>query len=590
MPCRPFFVPTVLAAVFLVTCAQDGGRSGSPFPTPQQLDQLRQAPAPENPFKGETLDVDSWALEEPLADRLGTTPHPPASAWDVLLDEAVTRRQGLVLATEEMHCVAREFGRFFITHRRHPTPALRRFVSARCGVPSIAVGFGHVGGRAPETLSEDRLLEQWRDTLLTTVEAQLVGGPRFVGIWFGRQEDYAVVMITSARRDLWVDPVSTILGEDRRLILRGEALVPAGQMRVLINRGRHRVVECAPNPEAALPRFEFECEAAPRDSTTWVSVSLTPPGRLLGRSVLELFLRAPGERADVYRRPLQIASVPVTDLDRLPDEMTALVNRVRREAEFAPLQVVPEQSRVAFELAPHFFSALFGQTNEQAVDLVLLGMMAGWQVDGIVQRSHVGAAWVSRSNDAGRLLAEALDHPVSRETLMDPNCEKIAIGALAQEPTSDVPALAALIATYAVFSEESHGKLQAEIFERFTRVRAERGLGPPDRLSELEGPVMDAANRVETGENPQRALSWLLEESVDVLQRPVNGWFFEGADLEQLEFPEDFLTRRHLGLAIGVSHYQPEGEPWGRYVVMLVAAEPERRTAAEQRKDGLALL
>jgi hypothetical protein len=245
---------------------------------------------------------------------------------------------------------------------------------------------------------------------------------------------------------------------------------------------------------------------------------------------------------------------------------------------------------VASELAPHFFSALFGKTKEEFLDLVLLGMMAGWRVDGIIQRSQVSFTWVSESNDLGRLLATALDHPVSRQTLMDPRCEKIAIGALARESGSNIPALTALIASYAMFSEASHAKMQAEILERFTRARAERGLGSPGRLPELDAIVIDAANRVESGEDPKRALSQLIDESVEVLQRVVNGWVFEVTDLDQLEFPEDFLSRPRLGLAIGVSHHQPEGEPWGRYVVMLVAAEPEHRTAARRPEDGFAPL
>jgi hypothetical protein len=420
------------------------------------------------------------------------------------------------------------------------------------------------------------------------IENQLVGGPHFLGIWFGRQDGYAVATVASAKREVRVDPLATTLAEDRRFLLRGEALVPVGQIRALINRGRHRAVECVLNPEVTLPRFEFECEAAPRDSTTWVAVSLVPPGRLIGWSVLDILLRAPGERADLYQHPPQIASVPVTDLSRLPEEMTALVNHVRREAEFPPLQVVPEQSRAASELAPHFFSALFQGADRQLLDLVLLGMMAGWQVDGIVQRGHVSPVWVSESNDVGRLLAEALEHPSSRETLMDPNCQKIAIGALSPESASGGPPLAALIGTYAMFSEASHAKMQAEIRERFIRARAEHGLGPPDRLSDLDRLVMNAASRVEGGEKPKRALSRLLRESVNVLHRPVNGWFLEVSDLAELEFPKDFLTRRRLGLAIGVSYHQPPGEPWGRYVVMLVAAEPEGRIAARGR-EGMTL-
>jgi hypothetical protein len=59
-----------------------------------------------------------------------------------------------------------------------------------------------------------------------------------------------------------------------------------------------------------------------------------------------------------------------------------------------------------------------------------------------------------------------------------------------------------------------------------------------------------------------------------VLARPVVGWIAEVSDLDDLEFPEDFLNRPALGVAVGVSYRKPEGEPWGRYIVMMVAAEP----------------
>jgi hypothetical protein len=68
------------------------------------------------------------------------------------------------------------------------------------------------------------------------------------------------------------------------------------------------------------------------------------------------------------------------------------------------------------------------------------------------------------------------------------------------------------------------------------------------------------------------ALEELLQSSVDVLQRPVNGWIAEVSKLEDLEFPDDFLNRSSVEIAVGVSYHKPDDEPWGRYVVMLVAA------------------
>jgi hypothetical protein len=70
-------------------------------------------------------------------------------------------------------------------------------------------------------------------------------------------------------------------------------------------------------------------------------------------------------------------------------------------------------------------------------------------------------------------------------------------------------------------------------------------------------------------------MSGLLRDSVGVLRAPVSGWITEVRDLEDLEFPEEYLTSPTLRVAVAVSRQQPEGEPWGRYVVMLVVSDPE---------------
>ena len=83
---------------------------------------------------------------------------------------------------------------------------------------------------------------------------------------------------------------------------------------------------------------------------------------------------------------------------------------------------------------------------------------------------------------------------------------------------------------------------------------------------------------VQAGAEPSAALNELLAGSAEILKRPVNGWLAQVSDLEDLEFPEDFLSRTSVGVAVGVSYHKPADEPWGRYVVMLVAAEPRRRS------------
>ena len=39
-----------------------------------------------------------------------------------------------------------------------------------------------------------------------------------------------------------------------------------------------------------------------------------------------------------------------------------------------------------------------------------------------------------------------------------------------------------------------------------------------------------------------------------------------------------YTTDGVFGIAVGVSYHKADDEPWGRYVVMVVAAEPRRRS------------
>ena len=81
--------------------------------------------------------------------------------------------------------------------------------------------------------------------------------------------------------------------------------------------------------------------------------------------------------------------------------------------------------------------------------------------------------------------------------------------------------------------------------------------------------------RLQAGLDPGDAMSALLRESSDVLQRPVSGWISEVADIEELEFPKEYLEDPSLGVAVAVGYRKREGEPWGHYVVLLVVAEPK---------------
>ena len=89
----------------------------SAFPSPQKLEDLGDAPVPENVFSLDVRKVDRWRLEGPFPTSVGATPYSEPTAWSALLEEAARGRAGLVVPTEAMYCVARELGRFYLAHR-----------------------------------------------------------------------------------------------------------------------------------------------------------------------------------------------------------------------------------------------------------------------------------------------------------------------------------------------------------------------------------------------------------------------------------------------------------------------------------------
>lgn len=555
-----------------------GARPESAFPSPQELEDLGDAPVPEDVFSLDVRVVDGWRLEGPFPTRVGAIPYSEPTAWSALLDEAARGRAGLVVPTEAMYCVARELGRFYLAHRGQPTDNLRLFITSRCHVSVAQVGFAYIDGQVSPQHSDAQLYAHWKDAAAETIRNGIIGGPRTAGIWFGRSDDHAVVMVAYGYRQVRVEPFSPYVGPDGKLEIEGEVLGPAAGIEALVNRGRFGVAACDSVAGVEPPRFHFVCEVDPRDLATHAAVTITLPNRLLSRGALSLLVWPGDETVDVYRLPDYAGPRPVFESDRVPGDFTDLLNDVRREAGLGPVELDRVQSEIAAGLAPHFFAALFDRKPELTADLVVLGMIAGWNVEGIVQAGHFAAAWALRTNDLGRLLATALQYPVGRKALLARDIDRIAVGPML-ETAEGRESLAAVFGTYSLFDERGHDAVAAEVYEKLAADRRERGLGPPERLMEIAGLCQQAASHVKGGADPTDAMNALLRQSVQVLRAPVAGWLSEAGDLAELEFPEEYLTSPSLHVAVAVTHHQPEGQAWGRYVVMLVVSDPEARGA-----------
>lgn len=550
----------------------NGGPSG--FPTPDQLNELREAPAPQQVFTLDVNPVDEWSLVGPFPKRVGALPYGDDTPWSGLLAGVAEQRAGLVLQTEGMHCAARELGRFFLAHRGRPDASLRRFILGRCQAAVADVGFGYVDGQVPPGFDEAELLSHWQDAVRTTIEHGVQGGPRSVGIWFGHQGGNAVATVAFGPREVLVEPFSPFAGKDHKVEIRGEALQPTVRVSALVNRGRFGVAQCQKLSDTEPPRFHFSCEVDPKDPMAAISLSLAPPERLLSRAGMSVLVWPGESTVDVYRVPRYVEPRPVGTGEAVSEGFVELLNQVRHKAGLEPVKLDAIQSAAARELAPHFFAAMFDRAPEFTADLVVLGMIAGWGVDGIVKSGHFAAAWVVKSRDVGRLLSTALEYPVSREALLASEIDRVAVGSLLEGPPGR-EALAAVFGTYSLFSAESHEDIAKRVYDKLDVDRKARGVGPPKRLHELAGLCQQAAVMVEGGGEPADAMNMMLRQSVDALRAPVSGWVAEVPDLDAIEFPEEYLTSPTLRVSVAVSRKKREGEPWGHYVVMLVVSDPE---------------
>src|SRR5206468_13079382 len=103
--------------------------------------------------------------------------------------------------------------------------------------------------------------------------------------------------------------------------------------------------------------------------------------------------RPEGRLEDTWRVPSYGEPHPLLDPADADEDFVELLNAVRSQAGLAPVELDLAQSATARELAPPFFASIFGRSPEYNAEMVILGMLAGWSVDGIVQSGHFAASW-----------------------------------------------------------------------------------------------------------------------------------------------------------------------------------------------------
>ncbi len=568
-----------IALVLALSC-QSGPAAKAParsrdsqFPSEADLSKLPPAPAPETLSTPEVDEVDTWTLVGPFPALVEVAPHEPVSGFERVLADGVAQRAGLALATEAMHCTARELGHFVLARSKPPPTTLMEFMAARCGAVGADFRPAWYHGEVPSGTSDEDLLVKWRPQIESMLQRTLAGGSVAAGLWFGREGNRAAVSIVTTQRRVIVTPFSPVVTGDR-LALAGEVLVNTQQIFAHVNQGEFGYADCVLDPNVALPRFAFSCPIAPGDPLALLEIGMREPGRILALGGLRVLARRGDELGSTWRRRSLGGGKPAATQEEFAQALSVAIGQVRSGAELHPLGLSLKQSEQANELVPHVVAGSLGEGSPALADMAVLGLIAGWEVGGAIKDASIASVVSSGGLDANRWLETALARPSGRAALLDPAARVLAVGSL----VSNEPPLAAAIAvTYQLFGEEDFQADAQRVFERVTALRAAQGRPAPESFSAARASVESVAQSLPSGRvDPVAALDEALAAAAKASGLPIQGWVLEASQLDALQLPAEILEPASVRFAVAVGYYQPEDDPWGHYVALIIATAPGR--------------
>ncbi len=543
------------------TATRTSTRTQSGFPTAGSLAALAAAPEPEMARATNYLDPVRWDLPGPFPQSNALMIHQGTEPWDGLLAERLKAAGGIVVASTAMHCVAQATAEFYLEHKTYPSVTAQSFALGRCKATPSSLRLTSLSGKVPDRIDNPELFSQWKDNLQKMIGKISTSRLESVGIAFARKDGKAVFIVARGERRAFLEPVEV---KDGHAIVSGRLLVADATLRASVTQGAFGYAECVADVMVALPEFKLHCPVQAEDALAWVQLASFAPGRLIGKTAATLLV-APSKAlpTSFHRRSVPGDDKDVTDKDLGPLFLKA-VNAARKQAGLVPLELAVEQSAMATELAPHFFSARFGTPNVDAAETILLGLRAGWKIPEMVRYGTFSASSSMGTRKLHFLVGNLLEFPFGRQTVLDPQVKKIALGPVVNEGAEF---MGMLVSTYALFTDQSPKTLAAQALAILNKQRTEAGLAAAGEFPGLSDGLDRATEVLAGGSTPSTALNALLSQASLKVTTGVKGYVLERNRIDDLKWPAALTALPDLKIHISVSWYQPEGEPWGRYLI-----------------------
>jgi hypothetical protein len=567
----------LLGTLGTVGCGGGGGlgRPVAEFPSNTALQEVASRPAkPLTPLA--TVDVDRWQLETPVAAADAT--YPNETSWDQRLSAAVAGRGNAIKLSKELRCAAQETARFYVQHGGYPDDGLRRYMVTRCGSTLPAAGFQTVTSAVPDATSDAEVEQGLSGTVATMLDKQLRGGTGEAGLAYARGNGRAAVVLYYGVAHGHLRGFSPLV-QGNSVTLNGELGQGAAVALGLVNQGSYGVKYCDPDRSLKLPAFRITCPLSEQDQQARIEIVTRKPNQVLMNLDMQVLVRRSDDAGLTYEASSYGTSANAANTDAFKNSLLEALNGARAQAGVRPLALETNQSRTNERLVPHFFDGMFN-SQESTVETVALGLLAGWDVGGMIRDSGIFSGVVTSSRNPSRWLTYSLESPLGRWVLLDPGMSRIAVGVGALAPSGAM----ALVTTYAFFENNDHRSDETAVFEELARVRKARGLGPARRMAS-EPAIQTALAKISiNAETSGDALKEALDRLVNERQRSVAGWVIETNDLKQLEFGDSLLGAGSPEIEVGVTHYKAPGGAWGQYAVLFAVFDDGTPTRTARGK------
>jgi len=536
------------------------------FPTRAEIAAIPAVKPKLEAFGEVDTSSEPWAVQvEPSTQ---DTPYQDGSAWGDFLREAVRPHAQSVSLSAPLKCASDELAKVNRrTTKLLPPMNLMRFIVARCGAMVSTPRPFVWRVEAASTVTDDQILDAAKKQLGPALEKMFAGGGHLVvGLGVARDEKGVSVVVTAADDDAMLDPGPLRADANHLVTIRGTVRGNYASITALVNQGRLGVAECARQGELPPPHFAFTCKLADQDPYAWVEILGQRRGLVLSHDIAAGIVTAGNDAPIVYKPRSDAAPTPVSTPADLSNAIVLGVNRARAAAHLAPLTLDAKQSAENARLVGTLVNSSFTEDAAGGSDRAAIGLLAGWDVTGLIRGATIFVAAIGSTRDATVWLDWALERPAGRLTLLDPTSRLIAVGPAVPEESS---ALGAAVTTYALFESSDHTREEAALYARIAATRTARGLPPARLLAGIPEMHEQAVHVLKDGENAFVALQAMLSIATRNGSAAM-GYVLETTDIEHFALPDIALRAGDIRLAVSITHHRAEGAAWGQYVVFLV--------------------